>query len=115
MKRIKGSTQEIDDSMELTGIGHRNFVDFIGIEPNFIFSAAEDGGSQPLLKLEGHHDDFFALGKLAVGEDESSLFSYPQPFDSCVWLGAGMATLFDRRDLAACPCRSTATWAINIP
>ena len=35
-----------------SGIGKRNFVNFIGIQPNFAFSAFQDGSGQALLKFK---------------------------------------------------------------
>ena len=40
---------------ELTGIGHGDFADFIGVKPNLAFPALEDAGGEPLLELERHH------------------------------------------------------------
>jgi hypothetical protein len=35
-----------------SGIGERNFVNFIGIQPNFAFAAFQDGSGQALLKFQ---------------------------------------------------------------
>ena len=35
-----------------TGVGERDFVNFIWIEPNFTLAAFEDGGREALLELE---------------------------------------------------------------
>ena len=35
-----------------TGVGKRNFINFIGIQPNFTFAAFEDGGRKALLELK---------------------------------------------------------------
>ena len=40
----------------LTGVGHRDIVHFVGVQPYFPLSAVQDGGGKPLLQLEGHHD-----------------------------------------------------------
>jgi len=43
------------------GIGQRNFIDFIGVQPDLALSAFEDGRSEALLELKGHHDSFLLL------------------------------------------------------
>lgn len=40
---------------QLTGIGNGNLVDFIGIQPDFVLSAAQNGRSEPLLQFERDH------------------------------------------------------------
>jgi hypothetical protein len=34
------------------GVGQRNFIDFVGVQPDLALSALEDGGSETLLKLK---------------------------------------------------------------
>ena len=41
----------------LTGVGHRNIVDLIGVQPHLPQSAVQNGRSKPLLQLERHHND----------------------------------------------------------
>jgi hypothetical protein len=40
---------------ELTGIGHGDLIDLIGVEPHLLLAALEDAGRQALLKLQGNH------------------------------------------------------------
>jgi hypothetical protein len=35
-----------------TGVGKRNFINFIGVQPNFTLAAFEDGGREALLELK---------------------------------------------------------------
>lgn len=39
----------------LTGVGHRDLVDLIGVEPDLALAALEDAGGQALLQLQRHH------------------------------------------------------------
>jgi len=36
------------------GVGQRNFIDFVGVQPDLALSALEDGGGETLLKLKRH-------------------------------------------------------------
>ena len=65
---------------ELTGIGHGDFADFIGVKPNLAFPALEDAGGEPLLKLERHHCCccccFLSLPLLSLGASGGGFFAY---------------------------------------
>eukprot|EP01083_Nonionella_stella_P148710 471224_1 len=37
------------------GIGQRNFIDLVGVQPDLALSAFEDGGREALLELKRHH------------------------------------------------------------
>jgi hypothetical protein len=39
----------------LTGVGHGDLVDLIGVEPDLALAALEDARGEPLLQLEGNH------------------------------------------------------------
>lgn len=39
----------------LPGVGHGDFVDLIGIEPDLASPALENAGGEPLLKLQRYH------------------------------------------------------------
>ena len=41
----------------LTGVGHRDIVDLIGVQPDLAQSAVQHGRGQTLLQLQGHHGD----------------------------------------------------------
>lgn len=45
----------MEEGEELTRIGHGDFVDFIGIQPNFSSPALEHAGCKTLLEFERHH------------------------------------------------------------
>jgi hypothetical protein len=52
----------------LTGVGHRDFIHFVGVQPNFAETALQYRSSKPLLQLERHHLAGTA-GALAALED----------------------------------------------
>jgi hypothetical protein len=39
----------------LTGVGHRDLIDLIGVEPDLALAALEDARGQALLQLQRHH------------------------------------------------------------
>lgn len=41
----------------LTGVGHRDIIDLVGVQPHLPQSAVQYGRGKPLLQLQGHHDD----------------------------------------------------------
>ncbi len=40
---------------KLTGVGHRDLVDLVGVQPHFPESTFQHGRGEPLLQLERHH------------------------------------------------------------
>lgn len=49
---LDNQTVTVQTSNVASGVGQRNFIGFIRIQPNLAFSALEDGGSEALLELE---------------------------------------------------------------
>jgi hypothetical protein len=39
----------------LTGVGHGDLVDFIGVKPDLALAALKHAGGEPLLELQGNH------------------------------------------------------------
>jgi len=39
----------------LAGVGHRDLIDLIGVQPDLVLSALEHGGGKALLKTKRHH------------------------------------------------------------
>jgi hypothetical protein len=40
----------------LTGVGHGDLVDLIGVQPDLAQATFQHGSGKPLLQLKGHHD-----------------------------------------------------------
>lgn len=51
-REISGAKRE---RKSRTGVGHGDFVDLIGIEPDLASPALENAGGEPLLKLQRYH------------------------------------------------------------
>lgn len=51
---VQGSNMS-GDYTELTRVGHGNFIDLIGVEPDLVATAIEHRGRQALLQLQGQH------------------------------------------------------------
>jgi hypothetical protein len=41
--------------VEITGVGKSNFAGLVGVDPNSLFTALEDGGGKSLLEAEECH------------------------------------------------------------
>ena len=59
---------EREGEREFTGVGHGDFADLIGVEPDLASPALEDARGEPLLELQRHHRLLFtSLSPLTVG------------------------------------------------
>lgn len=41
--------------MKRTGVGHGDLIDLIGVQPDLVLTALENGGGEALLQTERHH------------------------------------------------------------
>jgi len=50
-----GQLINVGKRISLTGVGHGDLADFIGVKPDFAFATLEDARGQALLQLQRHH------------------------------------------------------------
>lgn len=55
----------------LTGVGHRDIIDLVGVQPHLPQSAVQYGRGKPLLQLQGHHDDRDQEPTLAASHNQA--------------------------------------------
>lgn len=55
---------------KLTGVGHRDLINLIGVEPNLVAAALHDGGRKTLLQLQGQHDEWYGGTLIGRGSDD---------------------------------------------